>query len=147
MTGTLRSAWDNGGTRRAIWSVVPPGGNGTMIRMGLDGHVCIAAGPDALSRPAKPSAKTASAVPALRIGISWPSSSTPATCTSFGCLNAWDELSPKFNRVVQRVEAANEERVDSKSVVFEDGLGDLFGRADETRRIAERAGRPRNRHP
>src|SRR5258708_15888263 len=81
--------------------------------------------------------------PALRIVISWPSSSTPATCTSFGCLNAidrggagldaWDELSSKFNRVVQRVEAANEKRVDSKSVVFEDGFGDLFGRRLRTK--------------
>src|SRR6516162_4151442 len=33
----LRSAWSSGWTRRAIWSVVPPGGNGTMNRIGLAG--------------------------------------------------------------------------------------------------------------
>ena len=30
----LRSAWSSGWTRRTIWSVVPPGGNGTMNRIG-----------------------------------------------------------------------------------------------------------------
>src|SRR3990172_10502140 len=33
-----------GATERAITSVPPPGGNGTMKRIGFDGHVCDCAG-------------------------------------------------------------------------------------------------------
>jgi hypothetical protein len=68
-------------------------------------------------------------------------SADSATCRSLGCLDAvdrdgagldaWDEFPPKLHRVVQRLEAADEERVDSKSVVFQERLGDLFGGADE----------------
>jgi hypothetical protein len=47
-------------------------------------------------------------------------------------LDARDELFAEFRRIVHRVEAADKERVDSQPVAFEDRLGDLFGRADET---------------
>jgi len=41
-------------------------------------------------------------------------------------------LFAEFRRIVHRVEAADKERVDSQPAAFEDRLGDLFGRADET---------------
>src|SRR6516162_943134 len=80
-----------------------------------------------------------------------------ATCALFGCLHtvdrggarldARDEFSAEFRRIVHRIEAADEERADPQPVVFKDRLSDLFGHADETRGVAERAGRLRNRHP
>src|SRR6516164_10460226 len=84
----------------------------------------------------------------------WPSM---PTCALFGCLHAVDrgrarldardEFSAEFCRIVHWIEAADEERADPQPVVFKDRLSDLFGRADETRGVAERAGRLRNRHP
>src|SRR5215813_1518155 len=58
-----------------------------------------------------------------------------------------NELAAELDRVVERVEAANEKRIDAQSVVFEDRIGDLLGRSDETGRVAKGTGRACDRHP
>ena len=50
-----------GCARRAIRSVVPPGGNGTMMRMVFGGQLCAPAGRASESAPHNPTARIASA--------------------------------------------------------------------------------------
>src|SRR5215813_1099734 len=58
-----------------------------------------------------------------------------------------NELAAELDRVVERVEAANEKRIDAQSVVFEDRIGNLLGRSDETGRVAKGTGSACDRHP
>src|SRR5262245_9919686 len=58
-----------------------------------------------------------------------------------------NELAAELDRVVERVEAAKEKRIDAQSVVFYDRIGDLLGRSDETGRVAKGTGRACDRHP
>src|SRR6266446_10804361 len=62
-------------------------------------------------------------------------------------LDPRNELTTKLDRIVQGVEAADEERIHAERVVFENRLCDLFRSADQTRSVTERAGRTCNRHP
>ena len=60
---------------------------------------------------------------------------------------ARDQLAAEVDRVLVRIEAADQERVDAELVVFEQRARDLLGRADQARRVAHRAGRLGDRHP
>src|SRR3954470_8920812 len=57
---TFRFRSSIGCARRAIRSVVPPGGNGTMMRMVFGGQLCAPAGSASESAPHNPTARTAS---------------------------------------------------------------------------------------
>src|SRR5262249_31198816 len=62
-------------------------------------------------------------------------------------LDPRNEFAAKLDRVVERIEAADQHRGDAELVIFEDRARDLLRRADQTRGIAERAGCTRDRHP
>ena len=51
-----------------------------------------------------------------------------------------DQLASVLNRVLQGIEAPDEEGRDPEIVVVEQGIGDLIGRADKGRRVPLRAG-------
>jgi hypothetical protein len=51
---------------------------------------------------------------------------------------SWDQFASILNRVLQRIEAPDEEGRDPKIVVVEQGIGDLIGRADKRSRVALR---------
>src|SRR5436190_16044356 len=156
---TFRFRSSIGCARRAIRSVVPPGGNGTMMRMVFGGQAWARAGSAYEARLHNPAARTTSArhdlftvgsrrfVASGLVGFRSSLRRAPAVDLDRAGLDPRNELAAEFDRVVERVEAANEKRVHPKAVVFEDRIGDLFGRADETRGVAERAGDAGNRHP
>ena len=52
-----------------------------------------------------------------------------------------------FDVVLQRIEAADQERGDAEVVIIAQRLGDLFRRADQAGRVAARAGRQRRAGP
>src|SRR5579862_4117448 len=61
--------------------------------------------------------------------------------------DVWNKLAAEIDGVVERIEAADEKRADAEPIIAQDRLRHLLRGADETRGIAERAGRPRDRHP
>src|SRR5216683_1169752 len=63
------------------------------------------------------------------------------------CPQARDQLASKIDGVFERIEAADQERMDAELVVFEQGTRDLLGRADQARRVAHRARRLGDGHP
>src|SRR5262249_40746991 len=77
-------------------------------------------------------------------GVTAPTTaSSVVTASGGGAIAAGHLASPQRNQlaavflgVVQRVEAANQERGDAEVVVVEERLGDLLRRADEGRRVA-----------
>ena len=56
-----------------------------------------------------------------------------------------NQLAAEIDRIVVRVEAANQKRGDAQPIVLEDRVCDLLRRADQARRVAERAGGARDR--
>src|SRR5215472_11385821 len=60
------------------------------------------------------------------------------------CLDPGNKLATEFNRIVERVETADQKRTDAQSVILQDRLGNLRGRTDQARGIAQRAGHARN---
>src|SRR5229473_6194059 len=139
--------------RRTIWSVIPPGGNGTMMRIGLVVQPWAPAGKASQAAPSHPIAKAASARDKAAVMIG--SRGLVLLATSFGRsptidleragLDPRDQFAPELDRIVEGVEPADEERVHAQCVVFQDRLRDLLGGADETRGVAERDGRARDR--
>src|SRR5947208_9105130 len=90
------------------------------------------------------------AVPfAISISATNPASlgGSPAVNLKGAGLDPRYQLATELDRIVQGVEAANEEGIHAKHVVFEERLRDLLGSADKARRVAECAGGPCNRHP
>ena len=49
------------------------------------------------------------------------------------CLDPRNELAAEFDGIVERIEAAHQNRTDAELVIFQDRTGDLLRRADETR--------------
>src|SRR5689334_20751012 len=121
----LRSASSSGWTRRMIWSVVPPGGNGTMMRIGLVVQPCAAAAPTNASAAQNPNARARITLPVMD---RFPADDERMS-TSLGGAAAVDldragleprnELAAELDRVVERIEAADQERVDAERVVLE----------------------------
>ena len=64
-----------------------------------------------------------------------------------GAAHARNQFAAVVDRVFQRIEAADQERRDAEVVVVEQRVGDLFGRADERRRIRACAGELRDLGP
>src|SRR5947208_14628725 len=90
------------------------------------------------------------AVPfAISISATNPASlgGSPAVNLKGAGLDPRNQLATKLDRIVQGVEAANEEGIHAEHVVFEKRLRDLFGSADNARRVAERSGGPCHLHP
>jgi hypothetical protein len=58
-----------------------------------------------------------------------------------------DQVAAVGDGVVQRIEAADQEGADAQVVVVEQGVGHLFGRADQSGRVAAGAGQRRDPGP
>src|SRR5215469_1227654 len=120
-----------------IWSVVPPGGNGTITRIGRVVQPWAAARGTSAARMPKATARAASArrkcfvMGVSRSEVRASFGRTPAIDLDGAGLEPRNELAAELGRVVERVESADQERVDAERVVFEHRIGDLLGGADQ----------------
>src|SRR5690242_17841758 len=122
---------------------MPPGGNGTMIRIGLAVQIWASAGVAGHATPSQPITRAASAREQTAVFMvvsrdlalarhSFASFSRSSAVDLEGAgLDPWDQLAPELDRIVERVEPAHQERVHAQRVVLEDRVCDLLRRADK----------------
>ena len=151
----LRFRSSMGWARRAIRSVVPPGGNGTMMRTVFGGQSCAPAGSAWPSQPHRLAARTASTHHVLFIVVSGcfalrpriHSAARRRSISMAPALIRGISSRPNSTASLSGSKPRIRNEFDAEHVVFQHRVGDLLRRADQARGVAERAGHPRDRHP